>query len=472
MVGRKNEIERLHEAYKSDHSQFIAVYGRRRVGKTFLIREAFDYTFSFQHVGRVSGSREEQLLYFRDSLVDSGHTECPMLKSWREAFRELQKLLEVSKDKRKVVFIDELPYMATHKSDMVGALEHFWNGWCSARKDILLIICGSSASWLLKKIIRDKGGLHNRVTGQIHLSPFTLAECEEYVKAKGLKYTKRQIAECYMILGGIPYYWDYLRKGKSIPQCIDEMFFSRDGGLRNEYEELFRSLFESPEPYMEIVSALGESGTGMTRDELAKKLKQTSCGPFSNKLDDLEKCGFIEKFRTFGLSKNGGSYRLMDNFTLFYFKFMWKNCDHDERFWSNNAKTPMFFAWSGYAFERLCVQHLSQIKAALGISGVKSSISVWRHRPDDECPLGAQIDLVIDRDDGIINLCEMKFSKSEFIVTKKYNAELDAREACFAAVTKSRKTLHRTFITAEGVFENEYSDDIQSKVQLEDLFKR
>lgn len=470
MIGRKREQAVLTEAYHSLQSEFVVVYGRRRVGKTFLVRETFDGCIAFQHTGHSKGNMTEQLLYFRDSLEDVGW-DCPPLKTWHDAFRQLQKFLESRDEGRKVVFIDELPWMATHKSGCIAALEHFWNGWASARKDILLVVCGSAASWLMKKVICDKGGLHNRVTGKICLNPFTLAECEQFAKAKGLELNHRQIAECYMALGGIPYYWGFLKKGFSIQRNMDEIFFAEDAVLKGEYEELYRSLFDSPEPYMSIVEALGTAKSPMTRDEISKAATIASSGRLTAYLDDLEKCGFIGRFRAYGAEVKGAVYCLMDNYTLFHFKFVKNNVDNDRTFWSDSLESPFWMAWLGLAFERLCLLHVDQIKRALGISGVRTSVSAWRHRADGVYPKGAQIDLIIDRKDDIINLCEMKFCQGKFLIAKKYDGELASKRQVFKAVTGTRKAVHLTMVTTEGVERNAYWNDIQSEVTLDDLFR-
>ena len=471
MIGREVEKERLLEAYRSKHSEFVVVYGRRRVGKTFLVRETFNYKFAFQHTGHSKGNMAEQLLYFRESLEDAGYADCPMLTTWHEAFRHLQKFLEKRTGRRKVVFIDELPYMATHKSGCIAALEHFWNGWASARKDVLLVVCGSAASWLLKKVIGDKGGLHNRVTEKIHLSPFTLAECEKMADEKKLHYSRKQIAECYMAIGGIPFYWHFLRKGLSVQQNMDQLFFAEDAGLRGEYDELYRSLFESPEPYMRIVEALGRDGRAMTRDEIVSASGLTSCGTFTRYLDDLEKCGFITRYRMFGASVKGAMYRLTDNYTLFYFKFVLENKDHDPKFWSSSQEAPFRKSWAGFAFERLCLVHAEQVKAALGIAGVRTSVTTWHHKADDVYPKGVQIDLVIDRNDDLINLCEMKFCAGPFVIKKPYAADLANKRQAFESVTGTKKGLHLTFVTTAGVAHNSYWSDVQSEVTLDDLFR-
>ena len=471
MIGRSTESRRLREAFESQHSEFVVVYGRRRVGKTFLVRETFDYKFTFQHTGHSAGRMPEQLLYFRESLIDAGYTDCPMLKTWHEAFRHLQKFLESRSEPRKTVFIDELPFMATRKSGCVAALEHFWNGWATARKDILLVICGSAASWLLKKIIGDRGGLHNRVTKKIHLSPFSLAECEQMSAEMKLGYSRKQIAECYMAIGGIPYYWSFLQKGLSVQQNMDQLFFAEDAELRTEYDELYRALFDSPEPYMRIVEALGRNGGGLTRDEIARKAKLSPCGTFTGYLDDLEKCGFVMRYRQFGADVKGALYRLTDNYTLFYFQFISENVDGDPCFWTNSLEAPFRRAWTGLAYERLCFKHLAQIKEALGIAGVRTSVSSWRHQADETYPEGAQIDLLIDRADGIINMCEMKFCDGTFAIDKGYAKVLANKKQTFKAVTGTKKGIHLTFVTVDGVTHNSYWSDVQSEVTLDDLFK-
>lgn len=471
MIGRKVEQNRLREAFGSKLSEFVVVYGRRRVGKTFLVRETFDYKFTFQHTGHSKGNMMEQLLYFKESLEDAGYRNCPLLHTWHEAFRHLQKFLESRSERRKVVFIDELPFMATHKSGCVAALEHFWNGWATARKDVLLIVCGSAASWLLKKIIGDKGGLHNRVTRKIHLSPFSLAECEQMSDAMRLGYRRKQIAECYMAIGGIPYYWSCLQKGLSVQQNMDYLFFADDAALGGEYDELYRSLFDSPEPYMRIVEALGRDGGALTRDELVRKSGIGTSGTFSRYLEDLEKCGFITRYRQFGVDVKGALYRLTDNYTLFYFQFASENIDHDPRFWANSLESQFRKTWTGFAFERLCLKHVDQIKAALGIAGVRTAVASWRHRANDVYPDGAQIDLLIDRNDNIINICEMKFCAGPFAIDKRYAKVLANKRQAFETVTKTKKGLHLTFVTTEGVAHNPYWNDVQSEVTLDDLFR-
>ena len=469
IIGRKEEQQILHSAVQSENSEFVAVYGRRRVGKTYLIRETFGYKFTFQHTGLAKGNTKEQLFSFAISLRDAGYDDCPIPKSWLEAFSLLSTYLKNSTDEKKIVFLDELPWMDTPRSNFISAFEHFWNGWASARKDIVLIICGSATSWIINKVINDHGGLHNRVTKQIALQPFTLKECEMFAKSKGLEMSRYQLAECYMVLGGIPYYWSLLEKGLSLAQNIDKIIFAKNGKLSNEFNQLYASLFKSPEQYIDIVTALGKKKAGMTREEIIAATDKYSNGALSKVLDELEYCGFIRKYNGFDKKSKQAIYQLIDNYTLFYFKFIQQNENNDEHFWSASIDSAMHRAWSGLAFERLCMAHTQQIKAALGIAGVLSNVYSWR-KEADETSDGAQVDLLIDRKDQVINLCEMKYSLSEYIIDAEYEQKLRNKKSAFINATNTRKAVHLTMVTTFGIKTNAHSGIVQNEITLEDLF--
>ena len=469
IIGRKEEQQILHSAVQSENSEFVAVYGRRRVGKTYLIRETFGYKFTFQHTGLAKGNTKEQLFSFAISLRDAGYDDCPIPKSWLEAFSLLSTYLKNSTDEKKIVFMDELPWMDTPRSNFISAFEHFWNGWASARKDIVLIICGSATSWIINKVINDHGGLHNRVTKQIALQPFTLKECEMFAKSKGLEMSRYQLAECYMVLGGIPYYWSLLEKGLSLAQNIDKIIFAKNGKLSNEFNQLYASLFKSPEQYIDIVTALGKKKAGMTREEIIAATDKYSNGALSKVLDELEYCGFIRKYNGFDKKSKQAIYQLIDNYTLFYFKFIQQNENNDEHFWSASIDSAMHRAWSGLAFERLCMAHTQQIKVALGISGVLSNVYSWR-KEADETSDGAQIDLLIDRNDQVINLCEMKYSLSEYAIDAEYEQKLRNKKSAFIDATNTRKAVHLTMVTTFGIKTNVHSGIVQNEVKLDDLF--
>ena len=470
LVGRQLEQDLFHEIVRSDKSEFVAVYGRRRVGKTYLVRETFNYSFAFQHTGVQDADKARQLTEFGRSLTTAGMRNCPKLKDWFMAFDALREFLQGVESEKKIVFIDELPWLDTPKSDFLSALEHFWNGWATMRRDIVLIVCGSATSWIISKLINNYGGLHNRLTRQIHLKPFSLHECELYANACELKMTRMQVLQTFMVLGGVPYYWSFLRKGYSWSQNIDSLFFTENADLRNEFDALYSSLFRNPEPYVQIVTAMSKKKVGMTRGEVANALGQDHGGTLSKILKDLELCGFIRSYTSIGKSKKDTLYQLFDNFTLFYFRFIDSNTIKDPQFWSRSIGGTVYNAWCGLAFERVCFQHVEQIKRALGISGVMSSVYSWVYRPMSKDESGIQIDMLIDRNDGVIDLCEIKFSQGKYEIKKKYADELRQKEAIFQSKTETRKAVFTVMITTEGLVDNEYAADVQNQVLADDLF--
>ena len=472
MIARKREMESIDWDLQKSESQFIAVYGRRRVGKTYLVRHIFKDTFTFYHTGVQKGNLKEQLAAFHESLVKYGYAECPTLTTWHDAFRCLEELVSRCAAEKKVLFIDELPWMDTPQSKMVMALERFWNTWASARRDIVLIVCGSATSWIISKIVKDRGGLHNRLTDQIYLRPFTLGECEDYAVELGLRLSRAEIAQYYMVFGGVPYYWSLLEPGLSFAQNVDRLLFAQNGKLRLEYAQLFSSLFRHSRMHLAVVEALARRPYGTTREELAEATKIPQGGNFKIVLEELEQCGFIRGYNEPGKKKKGRQYQLVDNFALFWNQFAGEKDIGDERLLENSINTPRVNTWKGLAFEKVCLQHIPQIKGKLGIGGVLTGTYSWRHVPDEVYTEGAQIDLLLDRADGIINVCEMKWSSGPYVIDKKKDRDLREKIGIFTQVTGTRKGVHLTMITTEGVAHNEYRWTPQSEVTLDDLFAR
>ena len=470
LIGRKKEIELLKQLSQDDQSHFLAVYGRRRIGKTFLIRESFGYRFTFQHAGLSEGGMKEQLFAFTSSMKDSGYHYKRKPKNWLEAFEGLKDLVRQSNEKRKIIFIDELSWMDTQKSDLMVALENFWNGFASARKDIVLIVCASATSWMLSKIVHNKGGLYNRLTEQLNLQPFSLKECEEYVQTAGLAFNRNQILQYYMIVGGVPFYWSFLKKGLSLSQNVDHILFSENAPLKEEFKYLYASVFRKPQQYIKIIETLGLKKVGMTREELINISRIRNTGDLSKKLEELESCGFIRKYYAFGMKRKNALYQLMDCFTLFYFKFM-QEIPTDEHFWTNQINTPAINTWMGLAFERVCMFHINQIKDKLGISGVLTEVNSWYCKADPEQGIfGSQIDLLIVRKDQVINLCEMKYANSEFTVTEKEDKKLRNKVSDLKNITGTRYAIYPTLITTYGLVDNSYAMNIQAVIVLDDLF--
>lgn len=472
MIGRKKELDRIMDCIQADRSRLIVVYGRRRVGKTFLIRESFNYQFTFTHTGLEKGGYREQLSEFWHSLKRQWKADCRMPSSWSDAFELLKDAVSESTDARKTIFIDELPWMDTRNSGFVSAVEGFWNGWASARKDVVMVVCGSAAAWMTKKVLQNKGGLFNRANRTIYLEPFTLAECEAYVKAEGLVMDRKDIVSAYMVFGGAPYYWSLLDKSESLSQNIDRLFFGTHPELAEEFGRLYKSVFANPEPYIAVVTALGKKKCGMTRAEIVAAVPDAeNNGVLTDVLQNLETSGFVRRYVETGNVKKGSVYQLIDNYTLFFFQFVQGYAGRDEHRWSNMVHDQRRTTWEGLAFERVCLQHSRQIKAALGIAGVETSESSWRCVSCDPDVRGAQIDLVIERGDRVVNLCEMKFASEKFAIDAAYAANLREKIGAFRRETGTRGNCHLTFVTTYGLRKNSHSSMVQSEVTLDDLFK-
>lgn len=471
LVGRKEETKLLEEAYLSEESKFIAVYGRRRVGKTYLIREFFNNQFFFSHAGLAKGSMKKQIQSFCLSLKEKGAYINEEVSDWLTAFSYLKRLIMTSDEKKKVIFLDELSWIAgTRSSEFLNALESFWNGWASGRKDILLIVSSSATSWLMDHVIHDKGGFYHRLNYTIHLLPFSLKECMEYSALNQFCYQPSQILELYMVFGGIPYYWSLLRRNLSVAQNIDFLCFSKTGELHDEFSYLYASMFHKPGDYISVITAIAKKKKGLTRNEIIKFGKIKDNGALSRKLAELEECGFIRRYLPYEKKKKEAIFQLVDNFTWFYFTWM-NPMKNDEHFYQNNLQSGMYNSFVGLSFELVCLEHIRQIKYALGISGVVSQECSWVCAADKEKGIsGHQIDLLIDRKDGIINMCEMKYSLVPYSLTAKEAEDYRQRISDFNEATKNTKPVLFTLISPYGVKHNNNDGIVAKLITLDDLF--
>lgn len=455
---------------ESERSEFVVVYGRRRIGKTFLVRRFFKDNYAFSFVGKHEMGREQQLAEFAKELMRYSHsTFVPQLKNWTEAFDALQRLLETYDiSGKKVVFFDEMPWMDTPKSDFVSALENFWNGWANMRDDIVLVACGSATSWMVDKLLHNQGGLFNRITQKLYLRPFKLSEMEQYLDEKHFGWNRYQIAQCYMILGGIPFYLTLLNPKLSLLSNIDELFFAdAHAMLRTEYNELYSTLFKRPDNYLAVIRMLTERKEGFTRKEISEKTKLGGAA-LSKILSDLEQCDFIFSYARYGNAKNNAIYRIKDFYTLFYYKYVNGIDTKDSLRWTHLSSTPQVSSWQGFSFELLCLLHLDEIKKALGIDRILNDASAWRSKQPEQ---NTQIDLVIERADHNINLCEMKFSSGMYAIDKGYEQKLRERMSIFQAETMTRCSTRITLVTTYGVLQNKHSGIVNDEVVLDDLFE-
>ena len=470
IIGREKEKQQLKSYFESEDSEFVAVYGRRRIGKTFLVNVFFAEEFDFSVTALAGSGKNAQLENFRTALRKYGADLDKPLGTWYEAFEELIKLLDKSKNKgKKIVFIDELPWFDTTKSGFLSALEHFWNGWAAKRHDILFIVCGSATSWMIGKLIRNKGGLHNRVTGRMHLEPFTLKETEAYLIYRNILWERFDVAVCYMVFGGVPFYLKQLEPGRSAAQNIDRLCFEKGSFMESEFDLLFASLFRESEKHLRVMNALSAAKSGLTRDRLLSGAGLNTGGMASNVIEELELCGFIEKYNDF-TGKNGRYvYHISDFFSLFYYRFMKGNKHLGKGYWLKVMGSGSYHNWLGKTFELLCLTHIDQIRSALGIAGVLATPFSWSF-PGDAETAGAQIDLLIDRSDNIINVCECKFMNTPYSIDASEAERLRKRIDIFKRKTKTRKAIHLTMITVYGLINGKYSTMVQSEVRLDDLF--
>ena len=470
IIGRKNEIKILNDSYNSDQSTFVAIYGRRRIGKTYLINELFQDKIYFRHAGIYNGSYKDQLISFANSLKNCGYKNVKEINNWFDAFEELKNFINLSNKKKKVIFIDEIAWMYTKNTEFLKVLENFYNEWASARHDIMLIICSSVTSWIVNNIIHSKGGLYNRVTDQIYIEPFTLKECDEYSNYKSLNLSKKQIIEAYMVIGGVPYYWNYIKKGESIPQFIDKCFFNTNAPLRNELKYIFTSLFQSPDIYLNIIEKLSKKKYGLTRKEIIDNDKIIDNGNLTQKIRDLINCGFIREYSPLEYKKKSIIYQLIDPFTIFHFHFLTKKAS-DNNFWQNQLNTSSINTWKGLAFERICLLHYNSIKKALGISGVYSSVYSWSCKKDlDNGVFGSQIDMVIERNDNVINLIEIKYYDSKFLLSSSQLESINKKKHDFIELTHTKSSIHLSLISLNGIEENKNSKELQVILDSNDLF--
>lgn len=472
MIGRKKELAILKQAYTSLKPELVAVIGRRRVGKTFLIRTFFKDNIVFEMVGLKDGKKEQQLRNFTYSMKEAGSNSlAPFPKDWLEAFHQLKEFLETlgQSKKKPVIFIDELPWVATAKSDFLTGFSYFWNSYAS-KANILVVICGSATAWMIKKIINNKGGLHNRVTRKILLQPFSLTETESYFASRNLVFNRYQIIQFYLTMGGIPHYLDQVERGKSAIQNIEDICFHPQGMLRTEFDNLYSSLFQNPQRYEIIVQVLASKWKGLSRKEILTATRLKDGGGITTMLKELEQSGFITSYISFEKKKKDILYRLTDNYSLFYLKYIKHLSANEQISWQSLSQTPTWASWSGYAFENICLQHIDKIKAALGIAGVHTRQASFQVQATDDQE-GAQIDLLIDRQDNTVSLCEIKYYKEELVLDKTEAANLRRKRRVFKTATKTKKQVFICLITTYGLIANKHSADLVDNIlDMDDLF--
>jgi uncharacterized protein len=471
IAGRKDEIKILLETIQKDNSEFLAVYGRRRIGKTYLIREVYKEQIVFECSGLHQKDFSQQLENFWLTLIETSPKEKPPLpQTWLQAFSLLKSYIKnLENTQKKVIFLDEIAWFETQKSGFLAALDNFWNQFCSKRDDIVLVICGSAASWIINKIINDTGGLHNRITRRIQLMPFTLKETKEYLEMNNVRLVDKDIVQLYMSVGGIPFYLKDIESGQSIAQILDSLFFSSQATLKNEFPNLYASLFKNSEVHVSIIQALAKKNKGLTRQEIIEVTGIKSGGGLTTSLQELIECGFVKIILPINKTKEDSLYRLVDEYSIFYYKFLENSKTNSS--WLQFSNKPVYKIWTGYAFENLCFKHIYQIKKGLGINGIISNEYSWIQKGTRE-EKGTQIDFIIDRDDNCVNLLELKFYDSVFEITKSYAEQLREKVSIFRDRNQMKKNIFVTLVTAKGAKKNEYYlSVITNELSIDTLFE-
>ena len=483
IIGRKAEIQVLQKILASDEAEFIALYGRRRVGKTYLVRKFFRNTpcVFFEATGQKDGSMKDQLLNFSESISKAFFQGLPVqpFKNWRAAFKYLTTLIKNQDANKKIVlFFDELPWMVTPRSQLMQRLDYIWNTEWSELDHVKLIVCGSAASWILEHFIHTKGGLHNRITGRICLTPFTLEETQQYLQYRGISLNHQQVAELYMVMGGVPHYLKAISKGRSAVQNINQICFTESGLLWDEFQKLYASLYRDSGIYIKLIRLIAAQKQGISINEILTKDEHfSSGGRLGQWLLELETAGFIHSFIPYGNKKKGIFYRILDEYTYFYLQWIEPFVQNtrfkeESSYWAKVSQTPIWYNWSGYVFESMCFKHIDRIKHALGIDKIVSKTGSWRYSPEEShSDRGAQIDLLFDRADRVITLCEIKSSFGQFTIDKAYAENLRNKVAVYRNHTKTKKQIYIAMITMHGLTHNQYSEElIVNEITLKDLF--
>ena len=470
IIGRTAEIKRLTTAINSKRPEFVALYGRRRVGKTFLVNKFFKDQYAFKMTGVIEGTLQDQFSAFADAMNDYGYDMPVQPKDWMSAFIMLKNALKrrVSNGQQCVIFIDELPAMDAETSNVASAVGYFWNSWASMYDNIVLIICGSATSWMISNVIDSRGGLHDRITVEMPIHPFTLKETENYLNDRRFVWNRQLVLQAYMVFGGIPYYLSLLDCDESLAQNVDRLFFSQDTQMRREFRRLFNTLYKKPEKYIDIIRALAGNRKGMTREEIAEKLKCANNGHLGKQLEDLVYCDLVRRniVREKAIKRKDAIYQLCDFFCLFYLTFIGK-AEVEPQYWLHHINTPEVNSWMGLAYERICMAHIQQIKQALRIDAISTKAYSWRSKNSSPA---AQIDIVIERADRIVNICEVKYCQGEYQLDKEEYEKICKRKNTFVQETGLRHTPWLTMVTTDGLARGRYEEMIQSQVLLNDLF--
>lgn len=471
MVGRVQERRCLDRCDGSDKSELVCVYGRRRVGKTFLVEQTLGPFFAFHVVGSKDAATSSQLREFGLELTDRGDPNPNPPADWREAFNRLYKVITApdaprSPHGKAVVFIDEFPWFAKQRSDFLSAFSTFWNRRSTTGQKLLVVICGSATSWVIEHVLESAGDMAARVTESIFLKPFALAETKEYFDSRGFGWDERSLIETQMVFGGLPYFFSLMSPHQSLAQSIDRLCLRPRAQLRDETMILLESTMRRSRLYVELFALLAQHRYGVPKAE-AMRLLGHSTNQFIKATAEAVKCGYVHEYKNLSKPQNPKYLMLVDPFILFHYRLIEPAHGDSPRSWADFvADQERYTAWRGNAFEIVCLQHVRQLKSALGIGGVLTKEYPWASARKAG---GAQVDLVIERADRIVNLCEMKFTDAPYELTSAVEQELVRKREVFREETGTRLALKTVLVSAQGTA-GYHDSQIAQIITADDLF--
>ena len=305
------------------------------------------------------------------------------------------------------------------------------------------------------------------ITCQIFLRPFSLKETELFMNDRDFGWSRKQIAEAQMVFGGLPFFFDLLNPDESLTWNINMLCFNQHALLRNESKKLLEATLKKSPVYNRIMERLSHNYYGMPKAQCQEELGIPQ-GTFTRAVDDLVKCGYVHESKDNYIKGHPLRLQLVDPFLLFHYNFLSKNAPVQVKsFEVYKADTGKYINWRGHAFEVLCLYHIEQIKKALGISGVNTNEYSWISSKKEG---GAQIDLVIERDDGIANLCEEKFTDTAFSISSEYEEDLLNKIELYKQETKTKHATKLVLISVEGIKGSAHTEHITRVLTLDDLF--
>jgi hypothetical protein len=407
-VGRKNELRMLNDAYRSGKDELVVLYGRRRIGKSSLVKRFAEKKKAYYEFEALEGETTPgQINHFLQQLkkqIDDPILDSVRFANWEQVFTYLtEKVINRKSKVKKILFLDELPWMAAGRIRLVSLLKYYWdNHWKS--KHVMLILCGSVASFMVKKVLHSNA-LYGRTTIEILLKGFSP---EEAARLLSKKRSREETLNYQLVFGGVPKYLEQINTSQSFNKNMNTLCFSPHGIMLKEVERIFYSQFREPRTYLKIINLLKNGIFSLS--EISSKTKIPSGGGLKQYLKNLERAEMIRSYIPFDRSGNSKfkKYTLADEFLVFFFKYMGPNLrvikESSSRRLFETLTQNSFDSWLGFAFERFCLKHAGLLALVMDFADDILLASPYFKKNDERF----QIDLLYQRADRVITVCEIK----------------------------------------------------------------